>query len=219
MTMAPLRPTLISVALLSIGIATTAAAQTAAPRTGDAAAPRAATTDRSDSLARGDRKFVEEAAQGGLAEVQLGTLAAQKATHPDVKQFAQRMVDDHSKANSELQQLAATKGVTVPTAIDAKTRREQEKLQGLSGDRFDREYMEHMVSDHKQDVKEFRKASESAKDPQIKAFAAKTLPILEEHLKMAQTVETAVKNADRGRPAGTTRTEGTTPARTGTGMK
>jgi len=103
----------------------------------------------SASVSRGDRKFMERAAQGGMAEVQLGKLAAEKALSPEVKQFGQRMVDDHGKANDRLKQLATTKGVNLPTELDRSTQREMDKLAKLSGADFDREYMKHMVSDHR----------------------------------------------------------------------
>jgi len=146
-------------------------------------------------LSRGDRKFIEEAAKGGMAEVQLGKLAAEKAQNPQVKQFGQRMVDDHTKANSQLQQIASTKNVSLPQDVDRSHRREYERLQKLSGADFDREYMKHMVSDHKKDVKEFQKTAKSAKDPDLKNFAQTTLPTLEEHLRQAQTDEAAVKSS------------------------
>jgi len=153
------------------------------------------TASATTNLARGDRKFIEEAAKGGMAEVQLGKLAAEKAENPQVKQFGQRMVDDHSKANSQLQQLASTKNVSLPQDIDRSTQREYDRLQKLSGTQFDREYMKHMVSDHKKDVKEFQKEAKSAKDPDVKNFAQTTLPTLEERLRQAQTDQAAVKSS------------------------
>jgi len=145
------------------------------------------------SLAHGDRKFIEMAAAGGLAEVQLGGMAAKNGSTDAVRQFGQRMVDDHSKANDELKQLAAAKGVQLPMEPSSKMQREAKKLQGMSGAKFDHEYMEAMVDDHKEDVKEFRNASQNAKDPDVKAFAGKTLPVLEEHLQMAQQAYKMVK--------------------------
>ena len=151
-----------------------------------------------DKLARGDRKFIEEAAQGGMAEVELGKLAQQKASSDQVKQFAKRMVDDHQKANDQLKQIASSKGVNVPTELKAADRRELDKLQKLSGPDFDREYMSHMVSDHKKDVKEFESTAKKAKDNDIKNFAATTLPTLQQHLQQAQAAEDAAKHATRG---------------------
>jgi putative membrane protein len=134
-----------------------------------------------------DQHFVMEAAKGGLAEVELGRLAADKASSDDVKKFGQRMVDDHGKANDELKSLAETKNITLPTALDSKDKEKMDRLSKLSGDAFDRAYMQEMVKDHKKDVNEFRTESKSGKDPDIKSWAAKTLPTLEEHLKMAES--------------------------------
>jgi len=157
-----------------------------------------ASADAAKNLARGDRKFIEEAGQGGIAEVEMGKLAEQKAQSKEVKDFAKRMVDDHSKANAELKELASKKSLTLPADMDSSSRREYDKLQKLSGADFDREYMKTMVSDHKKDVKDFQKQAKSTKDADIKSFTEKTLPTLEEHLKLAQTDEDAVKNARSG---------------------
>lgn len=147
-----------------------------------------------EALSSSDKKFIEEAARGGLAEVQLGQLAAQKAQSSEVKEFGQRMVSDHSKANDKLKQVASQKRVNVPADIDASSKREYDKLQKLSGAQFDREYMRIMVSDHEKDVKEFRQEAKSAKDPDVKAFAESTLPTLEDHLKAAKSADAAAKN-------------------------
>jgi putative membrane protein len=150
-----------------------------------------------DSVSRGDRKFMEKAAQGGMAEVQLGKLAAEKASSDQVKKFAQQMVDDHSKANEQLKQIATTKGVNLPTEPDRSHQREMERLSKLSGADFDREYMKHMVSDHKKDVSEFKSEAGKAKDADLKQFAASTLPTLEQHLKEAQSTEKIASQSAR----------------------
>src|SRR6185437_11610509 len=125
--------------------------------------------------------FVMKAAGGGMAEVELGRLATEKASSPDVKQFGQRMIDDHGKANDELKGLATRKNITLPAAPDAKHKATQDRLSKLSGTAFDRAYMADMVADHNADVAEFMHASKMAKDPDVKAWAAKTLPTLQEH--------------------------------------
>jgi len=149
------------------------------------------------TLSSSDRKFIEKAAQGGLAEVKLGQLAVEKAQTPDVKQFGQRMVDDHAAANNKLQQIASAKGVTPPADMDSSTQREYNKLQKLSGADFDREYMKHMVSDHQKDVKEFQSEAKSARDPDVKSFAESTLPTLQDHLTQAKAAEAAAKNTKK----------------------
>ena len=135
-----------------------------------------------------DHKFAMEAAMGGMAEVELGRLAAQKGASDEVRQFGQRMVDDHSKANEQLTQVASSKGMTLPTALDAKHQAEMQKLSALSGDAFDRAYVKMMVKDHKKDVAEFQKESSRGADPDIKSFAATALPTIQEHLQMIQRI-------------------------------
>jgi putative membrane protein len=149
------------------------------------------------SLSSGDRKFIEKAAEGGMAEVQLGKLATQKAGADQVKQFGQRMVDDHSKANDQLKQVASSKNVTLPTDVDKSTKREMDKLSKLSGADFDREYMKNMVSDHKKDVSDFKSEASRAKDPDVKQFAASTLPTLQEHLQLAQSAQQTANSEPR----------------------
>ena len=135
-----------------------------------------------------DRDFIMEAAMGGMMEVELGQVAAQKGGSDAVKQFGQRMVDDHSKANSELMSLASSKGITLPTALDDKHRQQVTKLSGMSGADFDRAYSKMMLSDHQKDVAAFEKQSTKAADADLKAFASKTLPTLQEHLQMARAL-------------------------------
>ena len=172
----------------------------------------------SDKLARADRKFVEDAAEGGMAEVQLGQLAAQKGESDQVKQFGQKMVDDHTKANDQLKQVASSTGITLPTELKSADKREMDRLSKLSGANFDREYMKHMVSDHKKDVKEFQKEAKSGKDADVKGFASQTVPTLEQHLQLAQSTDAAVRKEGRGSTAHTSSTAaGTTNASSMTG--
>jgi len=140
-----------------------------------------------------DSTFVTKAAQGGMAEVKLGQLAEQKAMSPDVKNFGQTMVTDHTKANDELKALASSKGITLPSEIDSKDQATYDRLSKLSGAEFDRAYMKDMVSDHKTDVGEFKRQAVRGADVDLKAWAAKTLPTLEHHLQMAESVDAKVK--------------------------
>lgn len=139
-------------------------------------------------LAAADRTFIRKAAEGGMAEVQLGQLAADHASSQDVKQFGQRMVDDHTKANDQLKQLAGQKGVPIPEKLSAKDAATKARLEKLSGAAFDHAYMQDMVQDHTKDVSEFRTESKTAKDPDVKSFASQTLPTLEDHLKQAKSI-------------------------------
>jgi putative membrane protein len=156
------------------------------------AAGTAASATAKAKLSGADKTFVMKAAEGGMAEVELGRLAASKGTDPDVKAFGQRMVDDHTKANDKLKQLAAEKGVTLPTELGVLDKHTLDKMQKESGADFDRLYISSMVKDHKKDVSEFKHESKSGKDSDVKGFATDTLPTLREHLQMAQTTATKV---------------------------
>jgi putative membrane protein len=151
-------------------------------------------SDNSGTAAKSsDKMFVREAAQGGLAEVELGKLATEKASSEQVKKFGQRMVDDHSKANDELKQVASAEGIKLPDTLNAKDKMLKERLEKLNGEQFDRVYMENMVKDHKKDVAEFAKEGRDGTDPQVKEFAEKTLPTLKSHLQEAETIAPAAR--------------------------
>jgi putative membrane protein len=140
------------------------------------------------NLSSSDRQFMTEAAQGGLAEVQLGQLASKRGASTKVKEFGQRMVQDHTQANNQLKELATQKGVTLPTSIGSENQKVRQQLSKLSGNRFDRQYINHMLQDHKKDVSLFQREAQEGQDTDVKAFAAQTLPILQEHLQMAQSI-------------------------------
>jgi putative membrane protein len=133
----------------------------------------------------GDKSFVDQAASAGMAEVKLGKLAMDKGQSMEVKQFARKMVEDHSKANMELKQIAEKQNLPLPAKIDAKHQIVYDKLVKLDGADFDREYMRAMAADHDDAVKLFKEQSESGKDPELKSFAMKTLPVIEKHDDMA----------------------------------
>ncbi len=138
-----------------------------------------------------DQMFVKKAAEGGLAEVDLGNVAKSNAGSDDVKQFGDRMVTDHSKANDELKGLAQQKGWTLPAEPDAKDKATKDRLSKKNGADFDKAYMRDMVMDHEKDVKEFERCAKSCQDSDLKSWAEKTVPTLQDHLKMAK--ETAQK--------------------------
>lgn len=118
----------------------------------------------------------------------LSRVAAQKGTNDAVKQFGQRMVDDHSKANTELMSVASSKGVTLPTELDAKHKAELTKFSNMSATAFDRAYSKEMLDDHVKDVAAFEKESTKGTDADLKAFATRTLPTLQDHLKLAKAL-------------------------------
>lgn len=139
-----------------------------------------------------DREFMRKAAMGNLAEVELGDLAVQRASRPAVKDFGARMVKDHGAANADLTALARTKGVDLPTAPGPEHQAVRDRLSALRGADFDRAYMQEMVRDHTQDVAEFEKASQTASDEDVRAFAAAKLPTLREHLALARDINSQV---------------------------
>jgi putative membrane protein len=157
----------------------------------------AKSSNASSSLAAGERRFLEKAAQAGKAEIEISKLALQKAENPKAKELAQRMIDDHTKAAAELEKLASAKGVTLPTDMDGGHKRLLDKLSKKSGNAFDREYTDEMEDDHSKVVRDFRSMAKSAKDADVKAFAEKTLPTLEQHLQLAKDAESAVKGTAR----------------------
>ena len=144
------------------------------------------------------KTFFTHVAQDGEAEVQLGELAQQKAADAKVKEFAARMQKDHSNANSELRAIVAKKGLSVPGGPGPHSAM-QKKLASLQGAAFDQAYMKAMVDDHTKAVREFEMATNSP-DPDVKGFAAKTLPTLREHLQMAQDVYKSVGSSMRSSP-------------------
>jgi putative membrane protein len=156
----------------------------------------AAAEENRGQLDSKDYKFATEAVRGSTEEITLGQLAAQKASSTAVQQFAQRMVQDHTKANQQLTQIVSQKGATLPATTTTGEERESERLAKLSGADFDKAYMSRMVKDHKKDIKEFQKAANDARDPDIKNFAATTLPTLQEHLQMAENTEASVKGTN-----------------------
>jgi putative membrane protein len=165
--------------------------QPATPQSKPATPPGGAATAPQDTKAAkptqgADSTFIRTAAMDGMAEVEHGRLAAQNASSAEVKEFGERMVKDHEKANAELKSLAAQKNVTLPGELDAKHRAMQDKLSKLKGAAFDSAYVSHMVDAHKQAVALFQREAKSGKDAETKAFAEKILPTLQEHLKVVQ---------------------------------
>jgi len=140
----------------------------------------------SHSVSSADRKFMEDAARGGTAEVSLGRMATDKATSGDVRAFARMMVDDHSAANDQLQGIASNLGVQLPSHLASNERSVQQHLSHLSGHSFDRSYMQAMVKDHRKTVAMFRKEASSGHDNQVTQWASETLPKLQHHLEEAE---------------------------------
>jgi putative membrane protein len=140
-----------------------------------------------------DAKFATTAAADGLAEVDAGKMAQNKAISPRVKEFATMMVNDHTKAGDELATLAKTKSIALPLMPDADAKKAADDLAAKSGKDFDKAYINAMVDGHKKAVKLFEDASQNCKDPDLKAFATKTLPTLKMHLDSVQAIHDSMK--------------------------
>lgn len=136
-----------------------------------------------------DKDFVTTAGKGGKAEVELAQDAVTHAQNADVKSFAQKLVDDHTKANGELEQYATGHGVTIPSEMEGKAKEAKERLAKLTGKSFDQAFVKQMVEDHTSTIKAFEDESKNGTDADLKAWVDKTLPTLREHLKMAQDLE------------------------------
>ena len=142
-----------------------------------------------------DSKFMMMAATGGMNEITLSNQALSKSANDDVKQFAQTMVDDHTKAGDELKAVAMSKNVMLPSDADAKHKAAAAKMASLSGSAFDMEYIKMMVKDHEATVAMFQKEANSGKDADAKAFAAKNLPTIQSHLDMARSMMTKMMSS------------------------
>ena len=142
-----------------------------------------------------DSEFMAKAASGGMLEVEMGKQVAARAVTPDAKKFAEQMVSDHTKSNAELMALAAKKNITLPTTLGDDHAKILKDVMGKKGVKMDQEYMKEMLKDHEEDVKEFTDASIKASDPEIIAFAAKNVPVLQMHLDMVTKMKVAVDAA------------------------
>jgi putative membrane protein len=154
--------------------------------------------------------FIKNAAGVGMAEVQLGTLAQERASSDDVKTFAKRMVDDHTKANTELEKIAQKKHVTLPKELDAKHKALYDRLSKLSGSEFDRAYMNEMLSGHREVVAEFQRETKSS-DADVRDFATRTLPTIEQHLASAEQIKIMAAKDTGTSTAGTGQHRATAP--------
>ncbi|XZF15706.1 DUF4142 domain-containing protein [Chitinophagaceae bacterium MMS25-I14] len=143
----------------------------------------------------GDTKFAVTAADGGMMEVQLGKLALTNASDQQVKALGQMMINDHSKANDELKQVATQKNISLPAALSDKHQQKYDELSKKTGAEFDKAYTDLMVDDHKEDIEEFQKEADKGNDADLKTWAAGKVPVLQQHLQMAQTAQDAVKNS------------------------
>lgn len=186
-----------SLTAIALALASPAFAQQAPAGT---APGHMAAQGQNQKLSAKDRSFAQEAAMGGMAEVELGKLAQQNAQNDEVKQFGSRMVQDHTQANQQLMPILSAENITMPQQLDEKHKATYDRLSKMRGAEFDRAYMRDMVQDHEKDVKKFRQEAEHANNPELKSFAQQTLPVLEQHLKLAHETSkslTAVGSSGR----------------------
>ncbi len=182
------------------------AAQPGQPGSTDASMSASTTGQAATQLSNEEKSFIKEAAQGSTAEVHLGQLAQQKAQNPQVKQLAERIVQDHTQAGQQLMQIAQQHNIQPSTEVKGEHKETHDKLQKASGEEFDKQYAKEMVKHHKKDIKKFEEMSRDAKDPQLKSFAQQTLPKLQQHLQMAQAAA-----GEKGDSASTTGNTGFSP--------
>jgi putative membrane protein len=135
-----------------------------------------------------DRAFVQDALKGGMAEVQLGQLAAQKGSSPDVKQFGQKMVDDHTKLGDEMKQVARQMGIREPRGLSKKDEELVAKLQSLSGAQFDDAYIKAMVKDHRKDSSDFQQEAQNTQNPALKQVTQQGGQVIDQHLQMIEQI-------------------------------
>lgn len=146
---------------------------------------------RTGQLPAPDDKFVQDAVAGGKTEVRLGQMAGQKATSPAVRDFGTKMARDHSGLNDQLQRILTEQGITDAGGME-KTTRSSGALDAVNGPDFDRAYMRDVVNDHQKDIAEFKKEAAEGRDPEIRDWAAQTLPAMEKHLRMAEQIESSL---------------------------
>lgn len=136
-----------------------------------------------------ETEFIKKAADGGMTEVELGSLAEKNGQRDDVKQFGSRMVSDHGKANDNLKSIASNLNVTVPEKVSSKHQNLIDRMSKQSGTSFDSTYINEMVADHEKDISEFEKARSQVKNEELKKFIDETLPVMKEHLEMVKKMK------------------------------
>lgn len=189
-------------------------ASSAAPATSGASTTpgtsAAGTSDSGKSLSKADQNIVRELAQANLAEIEAGKLALSQSKNDDVKTFAQKMIDDHTQSQKDLEQLAQAKGVSLPTEPDRKHKAAAKKLSALEGDKFDKQYMSQGgLKDHRDTHRMLERAQNRANDPELKALVEKATPIVGQHLTMAKEVSDSKKTTSGSMgPAGTSSSSG-----------
>jgi len=179
----------LSAFVLVAGVATTA--RGAAPETRPM-------TSQKPALLAAHKEFALQAGRGGLAEVEIARVVVTRATRPEVRDFAQRLIDDHSRANQELENLANQKSITLPTTLDPAQQNLLDRMKTMGGAALDDTYLKEMIKDHEADSHLFERG-QNAQDPDLKAFAQRTLPTIQQHLEMAKRLAEATSSKGASR--------------------
>jgi putative membrane protein len=182
--------------ILLIACLATATALGLTAASAQSVAPKANQATSNQKITQTEQRFLTEAIQGDLAEVNVGKLAQEKGQADDVKQFGQMLEQDHGDHLKQAQQMAGQMGVTAPTSPSAKQQAVHDKLEKLSGSAFDKEFKQAMVKDHQEDIAKYRKEAKG-KGP-LAQFAQQTVPTLEKHLKQAQALGRAAPTTGKG---------------------
>ncbi|HJS87065.1 MAG TPA: DUF4142 domain-containing protein [Acetobacteraceae bacterium] len=138
-----------------------------------------------------DQQFVKQAAQGGMEEIQSGQLAEQKGASPAVRQLGQTLVADHTMADNQLKQIAQQQGFTLPQSTDQEAQQELQKMKSLSGQQFDKQFIDEQIEDHEKTIQLFQNEAQNTQDPALRNFAQSTIPVLQKHLQMAKQAQNA----------------------------
>ncbi|MGX4642779.1 DUF4142 domain-containing protein [Massilia sp. SYSU DXS3249] len=180
----------------STGTGATGMSSETSGQSGTAGATAAGTA----KMSKADSKGIMDMAMVNMAEIEMGKLAQSKSQNPEVKTYAQQMIDDHTKGLAEVQAVAQSKGVTLPTELDTKHKAMSARLAKLSGEKFDREYMKvGGVASHKEAHALLKKNEKAAKDADVKALTTKMMPVVEQHLKSAQQMPMAKSGTTSGK--------------------
>lgn len=150
--------------------------------------PTTRNTDETGTSKAWDKVFIQSVALRGMRQIEIARIAVDKATNPAVKEYATKVVDEQSKATGALKRIAGRESITIPGSLDSKQQAEVDSLAKLSGADFDRAYMKDQVRTHERSLRDFQREMRDGQDDNVKAFAARVLPLVQEHLQTAQNL-------------------------------
>lgn len=159
---------------------------------GSATGTAATDTTKKGNLTSSDARFLRDVAEANQGEIDMAQIAVQKSQNADVKQYAQKLLDDHTAQQKQLQQLAQQKGVTLKEKPEMRENHEIHRLNDASAKNFDKDYLKYMIKDHEKDIKAFQKEADKATDPDVKSFASGAVPTLQQHLNAARQLDSTI---------------------------